>query len=245
MRLMQTARTATVARKTAETDITLTLNLDGTGVCAVDCPIGFFAHMLAAFCKHGMFDLSGSLRGDLYVDQHHLIEDTGIVLGEAFYKALGDKKGILRAGFFVYPMDETLSRAAVDFGGRSYLVCNAELSGIPLSAGTVGSMCMPTAAAANGADAVNRSGAQNANGGASASAGVYAATMFQTDTFEDFWQGFVGGAKCNLHLDTIRGRSDHHKMEGLFKAAARAIRAAVTIDSRAPNTVPSTKGVIC
>lgn len=229
MRSMQTApsaRTATVARKTAETDITLTLNLDGTGVCAVDCPIGFFAHMLAAFCKHGMFDLSGSLRGDLYVDQHHLIEDTGIVLGEAFYKALGDKKGILRAGFFVYPMDETLSRAAVDFGGRSYLVCNAELSGIPLSGGTVGD-------------------AQNANGGASASAGVYAATMFQTDTFEDFWQGFVGGAKCNLHLDTIRGRSDHHKMEGLFKAAARAIRAAVTIDSRAPNAVPSTKGVIC
>lgn len=211
------ARTAKIERITGETQICLELNLDGTGVCNVECPIGFLRHMLTAFCKHGMFDLSGSLKGDLDVDQHHLIEDTGIALGQAFDQALGSRKGILRAGFFIYPMDEALCQAAVDFGGRPFCVCNADLSNIPLSGG------IP----------------------AGASWQNIAATTFQTDTFEDFWQGFASGAKCNLHLDTIRGRSDHHKMEGLFKACGRAIRAAVTIDDRAPNAIPSTKGVIC
>ena len=211
------ARVARISRSTAETQIELKLNLDGTGRCNLDCPIGFFNHMLSAFCKHGMFDLEGILRGDLDVDQHHLIEDTGIALGSAFDKALGSRKGILRAGFFLYPMDESLCRAAVDFGGRPYLVCNAELSGRPLVGGTVPECNEPASVC----------------------------TTFQTDCFEDFWQGFVTTAKCNLHLDTIRGRSDHHKMEGLFKAAGRAIRAAVTVDARAPNAIPSTKGVIC
>ena len=211
------SRAVRISRSTAETQIELKLNLDGTGRCNLDCPIGFFNHMLSAFCKHGMFDLEGTLRGDLDVDQHHLIEDTGIALGSAFDKALGSRKGILRAGFFLYPMDESLCQAAVDFGGRPYLVCNAELSGRPLVGGTVPSCQEPTSVC----------------------------TTFQTDCFEDFWQGFVSTAKCNLHLDTIRGRSDHHKMEGLFKAAGRAIRAAVSIDARAPNAIPSTKGVIC
>lgn len=207
------SRTASVTRTTGETQITLSINLDGTGKCNVECPIGFLKHMLSAFCKHGMFDLEGSLFGDLEVDQHHLVEDTGITLGMAVDKALGTRKGIMRAGFFIYPMDESLCQASIDFGGRSYLVCNANLSGIPLSGGfaSESDKCI----------------------------------SFQTDTFEDFWQGFVGSAKCNLHLDTIRGRSDHHKMEGLFKAAARAMREAVSIDQRAPDTVPSTKGVIC
>ena len=202
-------RTATIERNTKETQIKLTLNLDGSDKYSVENPIGFFEHMLSAFCKHGMFDLSGSISGDLNVDQHHLIEDTGIVLGQLFAKALGNCAGIYRSGFFIYPMDESLLQASVDFGGRAFCVCNAQLSGIPL---------------------VSVSGEKQSS--------------FQTDCFDDFWQGFAGGAKCNLHLDTIRGRSDHHKMEGLFKAAARAIRQAVEIDARRNNEIPSTKGVI-
>ncbi|MBR6295728.1 MAG: imidazoleglycerol-phosphate dehydratase [Treponema sp.] len=203
-------RIASVERNTFETQIVLTLNLDGSGKCSVKNPIGFFDHMLQAFCKHGMFDLSGTLEGDLHVDQHHLIEDTGIALGMCFAKALGDCAGIYRTGFFIYPMDESLLQASVDFGGRSFLVCDAKLTGIPLVS-------------------ISPEGKQ---------------ASFQTDCFEDFWQGFVNGARCNLHLDTIRGRSDHHKMEGLFKAASRAIRAAVEIDPRRNGAVPSTKGII-
>lgn len=202
-------RIATIERNTGETQITLTLNLDGTGKCEVENPIGFFNHMLTSFCKHGLFDLSGTIKGDLEVDQHHLIEDTGIVLGMCFAKALGNCAGIFRSGCFTYPMDETLARVAVDFGGRPYLVCNSELTGIPLVSVTDGKQA-----------------------------------SFQTDCFEDFWQGFVNSACCNLHLDILRGRSDHHKMEGLFKACARAIRNAVEIDSRRQGTIPSTKGVI-
>ena len=203
-------RTAFIERRTAETDISLSLNVDGSGVCNVDCPAGFFTHMLHSFCKHGLFDLSGTLKGDLEVDQHHLLEDTGIVLGSAFAQALGNCAGIFRAGFCLYPMDETLARAAVDFGGRSYLVCEANLTGTPL-----------VSRASDGKE-----------------------TLFQTDCFEDFWQGFVSTAKCSLHLDVLRGRSDHHKMEALFKAASRAIREAVAPDSRRGNAIPSTKGII-
>lgn len=203
-------RTASIKRITGETQIELSLNLDGTGKCSVKNPIGFFGHMLNSFCKHGLFDLSGELKGDLEVDQHHLIEDTGIVLGQCFASALGNCAGIYRSGFSIYPMDESLLQAAVDFGGRPFCVVNAALSSIPLvSIGQDGK-----------------------------------SSSFQTDCFEDFWQGFVNGAKCNLHLDTIRGRSDHHKIEGLFKAAARAIRQAVEIDSRRNGEIPSTKGLI-
>ena len=202
-------RAATIERKTAETQISLTLNLDGTGKYSVKNPIGFFDHLLKSFCKHGLFDISGEINGDLDVDQHHTIEDTGIVLGQCFAKALGDCAGIYRSGSFLYPMDEALLRAAVDFGGRPFLVCDAGLTGIPL-----------------------------------VSVQDEKENSFQTDCFEDFWNGFVQGAKCNLHLDTLRGRSDHHKMEGLFKAAARAIRAAVEIDARRNGEIPSTKGTI-
>ncbi len=204
------SRIVTVERNTSETQITLTLNLDGSGKCNVHNPLGFFDHMLRAFCKHGMFDLEGTIKGDLHVDQHHLIEDTGITLGLCFFRALGNCAGIYRSGFFIYPMDESLLQASVDFGGRSFCVCNAQLTNIPLVS-------------------ISPDGLQSS---------------FQTDCFDDFWQGFVNGAKCNLHLDTIRGRSDHHKMEGLFKAAARAMRAAVEIDPRRNGEIPSTKGVI-
>ncbi len=202
-------RTATVKRTTGETQIELTLNLDGTGKYDVENPIGFFDHMLRSFCKHGLFDLSGSIKGDLNVDQHHTIEDTGIVLGECFKRALGDCAGIFRSGFFIYPMDETLAQAAVDFGGRPFLVCNSQLTGMPLVS------------------------VQDGKQGS-----------FQTDCFEDFWQGFANTALCNLHIDVIRGRSDHHKIEACFKAVSRAIRAATEIDMRRGGTVPSTKAVI-
>ena len=203
-------RKTSVSRRTKETAIELTLNLDGSGLYSVDCPIGFFSHMLNAFCAHGLFDLSGTIHGDLEVDQHHLIEDTGITLGNAFARALGDCAGIHRSGYSLFPMDETLARAAVDFGGRAYLVYEADISNIPLislsDSGKTGS--------------------------------------FQTDTVADFWQGFVSGALCSLHIDILRGRSDHHKIEAIFKAAARAIRDAVTKDERRKNTIPSTKGII-
>ena len=165
--------------------------------------------MLKSFCKHGLFDLSGTIKGDLEVDQHHTIEDTGIVLGQCFQKALGNCAGIYRSGFFIYPMDETLAQAAVDFGGRPYLVCNSNITGIPL---------------------VSVSGGKEAS--------------FQTDCFEDFWQGFTCNALCNLHIDVIRGRSDHHKIEACFKAVSRAIRNAIEIDPRREGSIPSTKGVL-
>ena len=203
-------RIADIERNTKETQIKLELNLDGKGLCEVESPVGFLNHLLTSFCKHGLFDLSGKIEGDLDVDQHHLIEDTGIVLGQAFAKALGNCAGIFRSGSCLYPMDETLARAAVDFGGRSFLVCEPDLTNIPLVS-------------------INQKGLSSS---------------FQTDCFEDFWLGFVGGAKCNLHLDTLRGRSDHHKMEALFKAASRAIREATTIDARRGDDIPSTKGVI-
>ena len=206
--LNQLSRTVTQKRVTGETSIELTLNLDGTGKCDIDCPIGFFTHMLSAFCKHGLFDLSGSLKGDIEVDQHHLVEDTGIVLGLLFDAALGNRAGIARAGFFLYPMDESLAQAVVDFGGRPYLVCNTTITSMPLVSGGTGM------------------------------------AAFQTDTVEDFWQGFVMGAKCNLHIDVVRGRSDHHKIEALFKSTARALCAAVRLEPRISGIIPSTKGTL-
>jgi imidazoleglycerol-phosphate dehydratase len=207
------SRIAELTRKTKETDITVKLNLDGTGKAKLEYPIGFMAHMLNTFSKHGLFDLELRASGDLEVDQHHLVEDTGIVLGQCFAEALGDRRGIRRAGSCLYPMDETLARACVDVSGRAFLVFEGKLSGMPL---------------------VSLSGSSPGGGGAS----------FQTDTVEDFWQGFVSAAGLTLHLDVLRGRSDHHKIEALFKAAARALREACGIDGRAPDSVPSTKGIL-
>ncbi|MDR1909551.1 MAG: imidazoleglycerol-phosphate dehydratase HisB [Spirochaetaceae bacterium] len=203
------SRIAERTRKTGETAIYLKLNLDGRGEAKLDYPIGFMAHMLSAFAKHGLFDLEIRASGDLEVDQHHLVEDTGITLGQCFAEALGEKRGIRRAGSCLYPMDETLARAAVDISGRAFLVFEGGLSGIPL------------------VQAPER--------------GV---TLFQTDTVEDFWQGFAAAAGLTLHLETLRGRSDHHKIEALFKAAARALREASEIDVRAAGDIPSTKGIL-
>jgi imidazoleglycerol-phosphate dehydratase len=203
-------RIAEITRTTKETGITIRLNLDGTGEAAtdgrrLDYPIGFMGHMLNTFARHGLFDLDVRATGDLEVDQHHLVEDTGIVLGQCFAKALGEKRGIRRVGSCLYPMDETLVRAAADVSGRAFLVFEAQLSGIPLVSSPAG---------------------------------------FQTDTVEDFWQGFVSAAGVTLHLDILRGRSDHHKIEALFKAAARALREAAEIDPRSADLIPSAKGVL-
>jgi len=162
-------------------------------------------HMLTSFARHGLFDLEVRASGDLEVDQHHLVEDTGIVLGQCFARALGERRGIRRVGSCLFPMDETLARAAADISGRPYLVFEAALSGVPLVSGV---------------------------------------SSFQTDTAHDFWQGFVSTAGITLHLDILRGRSCHHKLEALFKAAARALREACAIDLASPDTIPSTKGVL-
>ncbi|MDR1302338.1 MAG: imidazoleglycerol-phosphate dehydratase HisB [Treponema sp.] len=198
-------RIAEIRRTTQETDIYIKINLDGSGELRVDYPIGFMKHLLTTFARHGLFDLQVQASGDLPVDQHHLVEDTGIVLGRCFTQALGEKRGIRRTGSCLLPMDETLARAAVDLSGRPFLVFDAQLSGIPLVSGGY---------------------------------------SFQTDTVEDFWQGFVQGASAAIHLDILRGRSDHHKIEALFKAAARSLQDAVSRDSRSPDLVPSTKGVL-
>jgi imidazoleglycerol-phosphate dehydratase len=208
---MQTEqRIARITRKTAETDLKLKLNLDGTGRAKLNYPVGFMAHMLESFAKHGLFDLEIEAVGDLHVDQHHLVEDTGIVLGRAFAEALGGKKGLRRAGFCLYPMDETLAQAAVDLCGRAFLVMEADISDIPLVSAGAGGDSRP----------------------------------FQTDTIHDFWQAFAANAGCALHLDILRGRSNHHKIEALFKAAARALRDACEIDPRTPEAIPSTKGIL-
>jgi imidazoleglycerol-phosphate dehydratase len=204
-------RVAIIERVTRETAITIKLDLDGKGEAKLDYPVGFMGHMLNTFARHGLFDLEITASGDLEVDQHHLVEDTGIALGKCFAKALGEKRGVRRNGSCLFPMDEPLARASVDISGRPFLFFDGQLSGSPL-------LSKP----------------QSAD-----SAALY---EFQTDTVEDFWQGFVNSAGCNLHLEIIRGRSDHHKIEALFKAAARALRIACEIDDRARDTVPSTKG---
>ena len=201
-------RIAEVSRQTIETDIFVRLNIDGSGEAKLSYPIGFMSHMLNTFARHGLFDIEIQASGDLDVDQHHLVEDTGLVLGQCFAKALGDRKGIIRVGSCLFPMDESLARAAVDVSGRPFLVFEAALSGLPL-------VSTPVARA-----------------------------NFQTDTIEDFWQAFVSTAGITLHLDIIRGRSDHHKIEALFKAAARSLREACEIDMRAADFIPSTKGIL-
>ena len=204
-------RFAEIFRETKETRIKLKLNIDGQGETKLDYPVGFMAHMLNTFAGHGLFDLEISASGDLVVDQHHLVEDTGIVLGQCFAKALGEKRGIRRCGSCLFPMDETLARVVVDLSGRPFLFFDGRLSPSPLLSGS------------------------------QPEAGFY---NFQTGNVEDFWQGFANASGCNLHLEIIRGRSDHHKIEALFKAAARALRSACEIDPRAGDIIPSTKGIL-
>src|SRR6201995_4708893 len=194
-------RAATIKRDTTETQIALKLVVDGQGVYKVSTGIRFFDHMLELFARHGGFDLTLKSTGDLDVDQHHTVEDVGIALGEAFLKALGDKKGILRAGYFVMTMDETLAVAAVDLSGRVACVVDDQLS-----THLVGDMV--------------------------------------TELVPDFFDGFARGAKANVHVKTMYGRNNHHKIEAIFKAFARAMRGACSKDERMKELLPSTKGLL-
>ena len=194
-------RTATITRNTSETRIALTLVLDGAGAYTVSTGIRFFDHMLELFTRHGAFDLTLTCRGDLDVDQHHTVEDVGIALGEAVAQALGDKRGILRAGYFVMPMDETLAVAAIDLSGRTAYAVDT-LVDVPL----VGDL--------------------------------------QTELVTDFFEGFARGARANVHLKVLYGRSNHHKIEATFKAFARALRGASSRDERMRDLLPSTKGLL-
>jgi imidazoleglycerol-phosphate dehydratase len=194
-------RRGTVKRDTTETKIALTLTVDGQGTYNVSTGIRFFDHMLELFTRHGGFDLELVCKGDLDVDQHHTVEDVGIALGEAFLEALGDKKGIMRAGYFLMPMDETLAIAAVDLSGRTAYAVDDQVN-VPL----VGD--------------------------------------FQTELLTDFFEGFARGAKSNVHVKTMYGRSNHHKIEAIFKAFARAMRGACSRDERMREMLPSTKGLL-
>jgi imidazoleglycerol-phosphate dehydratase len=194
-------RNADIKRKTGETEISIKLNLDGSGKAAMDSKVGFLNHMLESLAKHGMFDIEASMKGDLHVDQHHTVEDTGIALGQAFKEALGDRRGIRRAGCFSFPMDEALATAAVDISGRPHLRFRADFKGKK-----VGEMPL--------------------------------------DLVEDFFQGFVSASGMTVHLKVSYGRSDHHKVEALFKAFALALRDACTLEPRLGNDVPSTKGML-
>jgi len=188
-------------RITTETQIALALNIDGTGIYKVETGIRFLDHMLELFTRHGGFDLALACRGDLDVDQHHTVEDVGIALGEAFDRALGDKKGILRAGYFLMPMDETLGIAAVDLSGRAACVVETKVR-------------------------------------------VRLVGDLQSELVFDFFEGFARGARANVHLKTMYGRSNHHKIEALFKAFARALRVACCKDQRLAEMLPSTKGLL-
>ena len=194
-------RKASVERNTKETQIRGSLRLEGAGEYNISTGIRFLDHMLELFTKHGGFDLEISVRGDLDVDQHHTVEDTGIVLGDLFAKALGDRRGINRAGYFVQPMDETLAVVAVDLGGRSALVYDQQVNVV-----LVGDL--------------------------------------QTELLEDFFTGFTQHAGANLHAKVLYGRSNHHKIEAIFKCFARAIRYACSTDERLKDQLPSTKGLL-
>lgn len=194
-------RTAAIKRHTTETQIDLRLTVDGEGAYDVRTGIRFLDHMLELFTRHGGFDLSLRCRGDLDVDQHHTVEDIGIALGEAFQQALGDKKGILRAGYFLMPMDETLAAAALDLSGRAACVVDAKVR-------------------------------------------VRIVGDLQTELLPDFFEGFARGARANVHLKVLYGRSNHHKIEATFKAFARALRFACSRDRQLWSTLPSTKGMM-
>ena len=194
-------RKAVIERVTGETQIRLSLNIDGTGRFDNKTGVRFLDHMLDLVARHGAFDLIVRAKGDLEVDQHHTVEDLGIALGEAVDKALADRKGINRAGYFVMPMDETLAVAAVDLGGRPHTVVDTKVK-------------------------------------------VQFVGDLQSELVHDFFEGFAMGARANVHLKVMYGRSNHHKIEACFKAFGRALRVACAKDKRMAKMLPSTKGLL-
>ena len=194
-------RRGVIDRRTTETSIALTIGLEGKGRYQVSTGIRFLDHMLELFARHGAFDLKVKAVGDLDVDQHHTVEDLGIALGEAVSAALGNRRGINRAGYFVMPMDETLAVAAIDLGGRPHAAVDLKVK-------------------------IERVG------------------DLQTELVHDFFEGFAIGARANVHVKVLYGRSSHHHVEAVFKAFARALRVAVARDKRLAKMLPSTKGLL-
>ena len=194
-------RRARIDRHTAETQITIRLGIEGRGRYAISTRSRFLDHMLELVTRHGGFDLRIEATGDLDVDQHHTVEDVGIALGEAVAKAIGSRRGINRAGYFVMPMDETLGVAAIDLSGRPHAVVDLRLR-------------------------------------------VHRVGDLQAELIQDFFEGFAQGARANVHLKVLYGRSSHHQVEALFKAFARALRVACDKDPRMAKQLPSTKGLL-
>jgi imidazoleglycerol-phosphate dehydratase len=192
-------RTAEVTRKTAETNICVAVNLDGTGQSKLATGIGFLDHMIDQIARHGLMDLDIQCEGDLHIDGHHTVEDIGITLGQAFAQAIGDKKGIRRYGHAYVPLDEALSRVVVDFSGRPGLHMD-----VKFTSGMIGAL--------------------------------------DTQLVYEFFQGFVNHAGVTLHIDNLKGHNAHHQCETIFKAFARALRAALELDPRSAGVIPSTKG---
>jgi imidazoleglycerol-phosphate dehydratase len=192
-------RKSEVTRNTKETQITVAVNLDGTGKADLHTGIGFFDHMLDQIARHGLMDLTIHAKGDLHIDGHHTVEDVGITLGQAVAQAVGDKAGIWRYGHAYVPLDEALSRVVVDFSGRPGLHMDVDFK-----SGVIGG--------------------------------------FDTQLAYEFFQGFVNHAQCTLHIDNLKGDNAHHQCETIFKAFARAVRAALTLDPRSAGVIPSTKG---
>jgi imidazoleglycerol-phosphate dehydratase len=194
-------RESKIERNTKETQRNAELQIEGEGKYEIITGIRFLDHMLELFAKHGAFDLKLTAKGDLDVDQHHTVEDIGIVLGDLFNKALGDRRGINRAGYFVQTMDESLAVVAIDLGGRPALVYDQQVNVVH-----VGDL--------------------------------------QTELLEDFFDGFANHAAANVHAKVLYGRSNHHKIEAIFKCFARALRYACSTDERLKDQLPSTKGLL-
>jgi len=194
-------RSATIERKTNETEIKTTINLDGTGQYDIETGVGFFDHMLEQLARHSLMDITLRCKGDLHIDQHHTVEDCGIAMGQAFTKALGEKQGITRYGSCDLPMDETLTRVALDISGRPFLVWQVEFS-----KDKIGDM--------------------------------------DTELFREWFQAFHQHGGITLHVTNLYGENNHHIAESSFKALARALRVALTIDEAQKDIIPSTKGTL-
>lgn len=194
------SRVGEAVRETSETSVRVRVDLEGRGRSEIDTGIGFLDHMLELLARHALLDLEVRAEGDLHVDEHHTVEDVGLVLGEAMDRALGERRGIRRYGFLL-PMDESLARVAVDLGGRPYLVFQAEFS-----RERVGDL--------------------------------------PTELVEDFLKGFSDRLRANLHVRVEYGRNDHHRIEAIFKALGRALRAAIEQDPRLGRELPTTKGTL-
>jgi imidazoleglycerol-phosphate dehydratase len=194
-------RSAEITRKTKETEISVSVLLDGAGTADVETGVGFFDHMLDQIARHSLIDLKVRAKGDLHIDDHHTVEDVGIALGQALAKALGDKRGIVRYADCLLPMDETLTRVALDISARPFLVFN---------------VAFPT----------EKIGA------------------FDTQLVREFFQALAINAGVTLHIETLYGANSHHIAESCFKGVARALGAAIAIDARQAERVPSTKGAL-